>query len=62
MSGNDGRPKNNVFDGNTISNTNVGVKIKEGDDNTFTSEFRTVDSRTANCRAVVIGFLLGVMI
>eukprot|EP00752_Nemacystus_decipiens_P008459 g7561.t1 len=37
VSGNDGRPKNNVFDSNTISNTKVGVKIKEGDDNTFSN-------------------------
>ena len=41
VSGNDGRPKNNVFEGNTVSNTDVGTKIKEGDDNTFTGEFRT---------------------
>lgn len=38
VSGNDGRLKNNLFDGNTISNTEVGVKIKESDDTTFTSE------------------------
>lgn len=38
VSGNNGRPKNNVFDTNVISNTNVGTKIKDGDDNTFTSE------------------------
>jgi len=64
VSGNDGRPKNNVFDGNTISNTDVGVKIKEGDDNTFTSESREsrlAYSRTARCRNLAIGFHLGVV-
>ncbi|CAN0397213.1 unnamed protein product, partial [Hapterophycus canaliculatus] len=35
VAGNTGRPNNNVFDGNTISNTDIGVKIKEGDDNVF---------------------------
>lgn len=38
VSDNDGRIKNNVYDGNTISNTNIGVKIKEADNNSFTSE------------------------
>lgn len=38
VSGNNGRPKNNLFESNIISNTDVGVKIKEADDNTFTSE------------------------
>ncbi|CAM9753764.1 unnamed protein product, partial [Hapterophycus canaliculatus] len=37
--GSDGRPKNNIFDGNTISNTDIGVEQREGDDNTFKSEF-----------------------
>eukprot|EP00903_Cladosiphon_okamuranus_P016037 g14807.t2 len=36
VKGNNGRPKNNVFESNIISNTDVGVFIKEGDDNTFT--------------------------
>lgn len=44
VSGNNGRPKNNVFESNIISNTNVGVKIKDGDDNTFTSESLTPSS------------------
>lgn len=38
VSGNDGRVKDNSFDGNIISNTDVATKIKEGDDNSFTSE------------------------
>lgn len=38
--GNDGRPKNNVFHSNTISNVEIGVHIKEGDDNSFTGEKR----------------------
>ncbi|CAB1096849.1 MEP10 [Ectocarpus sp. CCAP 1310/34] len=37
VSGNDGRVKDNSFDANTISNTDVAMKIKEGDDNSFTN-------------------------
>lgn len=44
--GNDGRPNNNVFDSNTIADAEVGVRIKEGDSNTFTSEIATTDRRT----------------
>ncbi|CAM9604816.1 unnamed protein product [Ectocarpus sp. 12 AP-2014] len=37
VSGNDGRVKDNSFDANTVSNTDVAMKIKEGDDNSFTN-------------------------
>ncbi|CAM9595723.1 unnamed protein product [Ectocarpus sp. 4 AP-2014] len=37
VSGNDGRVKDNSFDANIISNTDVATKIKEGDDNSFTN-------------------------
>lgn len=33
-----GRPSDNVFDGNTVSNVKIGVQVKEGDDNVFKSE------------------------
>ncbi|CAM9672153.1 unnamed protein product, partial [Discosporangium mesarthrocarpum] len=32
---NDGRPKNNLFEGNIILNSPTGMKIKEGDSNVF---------------------------
>lgn len=37
--GNDGRPKNNVFEGNTVSNNDIGVKIKLGDGNAIIGEW-----------------------
>lgn len=39
VSGNNGRVKDNSFDNNVISNTDVATKIGDGDDNSFTSEF-----------------------
>ncbi|CAM9200699.1 unnamed protein product [Ectocarpus fasciculatus] len=37
VSGNNGRVKDNSFDSNVISNTDVATKIKQGDDNSFTN-------------------------
>lgn len=54
ISGNDGRLKNNVFEGNTISNTDVGIKIKEADDNTFKSESTGVFYRGLSRRPVYL--------
>lgn len=34
----DGRPSENVFADNVISNTPTGVKLKEGDNNVFTGK------------------------
>ena len=36
----DGRPSENTFDNNIISNTEVGVNLRHGDSNVFTSERR----------------------
>lgn len=37
--GNNGSPNGNVFSGNLISAVDIGVHIKEAEDNTFSSEF-----------------------
>lgn len=47
--GNDGRPRNNVFDSNTINAVDVATKIKEGDGNVFTSEFNICLSTCRRC-------------
>lgn len=52
VSGNNGRPKNNLFESNVISNTDVGVFIKQADDNTFNSESRQAESSRAEPVAV----------
>lgn len=36
-----GRPSNNMFTANTISDCDIGVKINEGDDNSFIGEKET---------------------
>ena len=36
--GNNGSPKNNVFTNNEISGVDIGVHIKEGEDNEFVGE------------------------
>ncbi|CAN0064999.1 unnamed protein product [Pylaiella littoralis] len=41
VSGNDGRPKNNLFNMNTVTDTDVGTLIKNADDNSFTNNVFT---------------------
>ena len=49
----DGRPSENTFDNNIISNTEVGVNLRQGDSNVFTSERRKSQSSTLCVRVCV---------